>query len=146
MKKSKTRLVGGSGIVRKLLLMLVILIVFLTVNGCNNTVKKIKADYFNIGFGQSLYEGYNKVDQETVQSLVDAYNQIEYIGQTNEQINYEKAITITFIYNDQISGTLMIDDKGIFHPNDGSENYQIEPNNEIYEQAIEIYNDVKEQY
>ena len=124
-----------------------ILIVFLTVNGCNNnTVKKIKADYFNIGFGQSLYEGYNKVDQETVQSLVDAYNQIEYIGQTNEQINYEKAITITFIYNDQISGTLMIDDKGVFHPSDGSKNYQIEPNNEIYEQAIEIYNDVKEQY
>ena len=86
------------------------------------------------------------MDQETVQSLVDAYNQIKYIGQTNQQINYEKAITIAFIYNDQISGTLVIDDKGIFHLSDGSENYQIEPNNDIYEQAIEIYNDVKEQY
>jgi hypothetical protein len=43
---------------RKLLLMLVILIVFLTVSGCNNnSVKKIKADYFDIGFGQSLHEG-----------------------------------------------------------------------------------------
>src|SRR4051812_42061621 len=127
--------------------MFVIPIVFLTVSGCNNnSVKKIKADYFDIGFGQSLYEGYNKVDQETVQSLVDAYNQIKYIGQTNQQINYDKAITITFIYNDQISGTLTIDDKGIFHLSDGFENYQIESNNDIYEQAIIIYNDVNEQY
>ena len=40
----------------------------------------------------------------------------------------------------------MIDDKGIFHLSDGVENYQIEPNNDIYKQAIEIYNDLKEQY
>lgn len=127
--------------------MSLILIVFLIVSGCtNNSVKQIKADYFNIGFGQSLYEGYNKVDKKTVQSLVKAYNQIEYSEQTNHQINYEKAITITFIYNDQISGTLVIDAKGIFHLSDSTENYQIEPNNDIYEQAIEIYNDVKKQY
>ena len=80
---------------RKLLFMSIILIVFLIVSGCNdNSVKQIKADYFDIGFGQSLYEGYDKVDKETVQSLVKAYNHIEYSGQTNEQINYEKAITI----------------------------------------------------
>ena len=127
--------------------MSIILIVFLIVSGCNNnSVKQIKADYFNIGFGQSLYEGYNKVDKKTVQSLVKAYNQIEYSGQTNQQINYEKAITITFIYNDQIPGTIVIDDKGIFHLSDSAENYQIEPNNDIYKQAIEIYNDVKKQY
>ena len=132
---------------RKLFLMLVILIVFFTVSGCNNnSVKNVKADYFNISFGQSFYEGYNKVDQETVQSFVDAYNQIKYFGQTDQQINYEKAITIAFIYNDQISGTLTIDDKGIFHLSNSSKNYKIEPNNDIYEQAIEIYNDVKEQY
>lgn len=127
--------------------MSIMLIVFLIVSGCDdNSVKQIKADYFNIGFGQSLYEGYDKVDKETVQSLVKAYNHIEYSGQTNEQINYEKAITITFIYNDQISGTLVIDDKGTFHLSDSAENYQIEPNNDIYEQAIKIYNDVKKQY
>ena len=132
---------------RKLLLMSIILIVFFIVSGCNdNAIKQIKADYFDIGFGQSLYKGYNKVDKETVQSLVNAYNEIEFIGQTNQQINYEKAITITFIYNDQISGTLVIDDKGIFHISSGAENYQIEPNNDIYAQAIEIYNDVKKQY
>lgn len=121
--------------------------VFLILSDCsNNSIKKIKADYFDIGLGQSLYSGYKKVEQETVQSLVDAYNQIEYVGQTNQQINYEKAITITFVYNDQISGTLAIDDKGIFHLNDRVENYQIEPNNDIYEHAIEIYNDLKQQY
>jgi hypothetical protein len=133
--------------VRKLLFVSIILTVVLIVSGCNNnSVKQIKADYFDIGFGQSLYEGYNKVDKETVQSLVKAYNQIEYSEKTNQQINYEMAITITFIYNDQISGTLVIDDKGIFHLSDSAENYQIEPNNDIYEQAIEIYNDVKKQY
>ena len=40
----------------------------------------------------------------------------------------------------------MIDDKGIFHLSEGVENYQIEPNNNIYEYAIKIYNDVKKQY
>ena len=124
--------------------MFILLFTLLIVSGCNNnSVNQIKADYFDIGFGQSLYEGYNKVDKETVQTLVNAYNQIEYSGQTNQQINYEKAITITFIYNDQISGILVIDDKGIFHLRDSSENYQIEPNNDIYEQAMEIYNVVK---
>ncbi|MEY2196735.1 hypothetical protein AB7942_29080, partial [Neobacillus sp. BF23-41] len=93
---------------RKSLFISTIVMVYLIVSGCSyNSVKKIKADYFDIGLGQSLYSGNNKVEQETVQSLVDAYNQIEYIGQTNQQINYEKAITITFIYNDQISGTLV---------------------------------------
>ncbi|GKV56565.1 hypothetical protein NCCP2222_25120 [Sporosarcina sp. NCCP-2222] len=132
---------------KKLLFMFIILIASLLVSGCNNnSVNQIKADYFDIGFGQSLYEGYNKIDKETVQSLVKAYNQIEYSGQTNQQINNEKAITITFIYSDQISGILVIDDKGIFHLKDSSVNYQIEPNNTIYEQAMEIYNDVKKQY
>ncbi len=133
---------------RKSFFVSILLIAFLILNGCShNTVEKIKADYFDIGLGQSLYSGYNKVEQETVQSLVDAYNQIEYTGQTNQQINYDKAITITFVFNDQISGMLVLDDKGIFHLHDNvEENYQIEPNNDLYEQAIEIYNDLKQQY
>ncbi|ARK31364.1 hypothetical protein [Halalkalibacter krulwichiae] len=133
---------------RKSFFVSILVIAFLIVNGCShNTIEKIKADYFDIGLGQSLYSGYNKVEQETVQSFVDAYNQIEYIGQTNQQINYDKAITITFVFNDQISGMLVLDDKGIFHLHDNvEENYKIEPNNDLYEQAIEIYNDLKQQY
>ncbi|MDG5471317.1 hypothetical protein P6709_06125 [Jeotgalibacillus sp. ET6] len=133
--------------VRGLLSISIMLIMFLSVSGCtNNSVDHIKADYFDIGFGQSLYQGYEKVDKETVQSLVKAYNQIEFVGHTSQEINYDKAITITFIHNDQISGILVIDDKGIFQLNDDMNHYQIESDNEVYEQAIEIYNDVKKQY
>ena len=115
----------GSEIVKKLLFRFVILTAFLIISGCNdNSVNQIKADYIDIGFGQSLYGGYNKIDKETVQSLVKTYSQIEFGGQTNQQINYEK---------------------GIFHVKDRSGNYQVEPNNVIYEQAIEIYNEVKKQ-
>ena len=125
----------------------IIVMICLIVNGCSdNTVKKIKADYFDIGLGQSLYSGYNKVEQESVQSLVDAYNQIKYTGQTNQQINYDKAITITFVYNDQISGVLVIDNNGVFHLRDGFKIYQIEPSNDIYEQALKVYNDLKQKY
>ncbi|WP_409274643.1 hypothetical protein V1499_06145 [Neobacillus sp. SCS-31] len=132
---------------RKSLFISTILILFLIVSSCsNNSVKKIKADYFDITLGQSSYSAYNKVEKETVQSLVDAYNDIKYTGHTNQQINYEKAITIIFFYNDQISGTLVIDDKGIFNLGYSGENYEIEPNNDIYKQAKEIYNDLKQQY
>ncbi|MEK3765527.1 MULTISPECIES: hypothetical protein [unclassified Solibacillus] len=64
---------------KKLLFTFILLFAFLIVSGCNNnSVNQIKADYINIGYGQSWYEGFNKVDKETVQSLVKAYNQIEY--------------------------------------------------------------------
>lgn len=133
--------------VRKILFTSILLLVFLVVGGCNdNSVKQIKADYFDISFGQNLYEGFNKVDKETVDSLVKAYNQIEVSGKTDQPINYEKAITITFIHNDQISGSLVLDDKGVFHLSDSAGNCQIEPNKDIYEKAFEIYNDLKKQY
>ena len=131
---------------KKQFVMLVLLVTLLTVSGCNaNSVKKIKADTIDIGFGQSLYNGSNKVDQETVQSLVNSYNEIEYIGQTSEEINYDKAISITFIHNDQISGILVIDDNGVCHVKDGQDNYEIEPSNEIYEQAKEVFNQLKDE-
>lgn len=122
------------------------MITLLMVSGCSDsTVENIEADYFDISYGQSLYEGFGKVDQETVQSLVEAYKGIEYIGETSQQLNYDKAITIKFIRDDQISGTLVMDDKGIFHLNDPAQNYQIEPGNEIYEQAKTIFNDLDRQ-
>ena len=134
-------------ILKKFLVLFVILISFFIVRGCNsNSPNQIKADYFDIGYGQSMYEGYNKVDKKTVQSLVKAYNQIKDIGQTNEEINYDKAVTIHFIYKDQISGSLVIDDKGIFVLGNRSGNYQIDEKNDIYENALEIYKELKKQY
>lgn len=132
---------------KRLLFILSIVIIGFVINGCsNNPVKGIRADYVDIGLGQSLYEGYNKVDQESVQSLVNSYNQIEYIGQTNQQLNLDKTISIMFVYHDKISGTLMIDDKGIFHTDDSEKNYQVSLNNDTYEQALKVYKDLKQKY
>jgi len=131
---------------KKFLVVFVILILFFIVRGFNsNSPNQIKADYFDIGYGQSMYVGYNKVDEKTVQSLVKEYNQIKDIEQTNEEINYDKAVTIHFIYNDQISGSLVIDNKGVFLLGNRSGNFQIDENNDMYEKAIKIYKEVKEQ-
>lgn len=133
-------------VLKKFLVVFVILILFFIVKGGNsNSPNQIKADYFDIGYGQSMYEGYNKVDEKTVQSLVKEYNQIKDIGQTNEEINYDKAVTIHFIYKDQISGSLVIDNKGVFLLGNRSGNYQIDENNDIYDKALKIYKEVKEQ-
>lgn len=129
---------------KKWLVMFVMLVTLLTISGCNtNSVKKIKADTIDIGYGQSLYSGSTKIDLETVQSLVDSYNEIEYIGQTSEEINYEKAISITFIHNDMISGVLVIDDNGVCHVKGGQDNYTIDPSNKIYTQAKEVFTQLK---
>lgn len=40
----------------------------------------------------------------------------------------------------------MIDDKGIFHTDDSTKNYQIASNNDTYEQALKIYKDLKQKY
>ncbi|WP_339176100.1 hypothetical protein MKY51_06840 [Solibacillus sp. FSL R5-0691] len=133
-------------VLKKFLVVFVILILFFIVRGFNsNSPNQIKADYFDIGYGQSMYVGYNKVDEKTVQSLVKEYNQIKDIEQTNEEINYDKAVTIHFIYNDQISGSLVIDNKGVFLLGNRSGNFQIDENNDMYEKALKIYKEVKEQ-
>ncbi|PGY50487.1 hypothetical protein [Priestia megaterium] len=132
---------------KRSLFILSIVVIVLIINGCsNNSVKAIKADYVDIGLGQSLYEGYNKVEQESVQSLVNSYNQIEYIGQTSQQLDLDKTISIIFVYHNKISGTLMIDDKGIFHTDDSEKNYQISTNNDTYEQALKVYENLKQKY
>jgi len=132
---------------KKFLFIYLMLVVSLLVSGCNDhSVKQIKVDYFDIGLGQTLYEGYGKVDKETVQALAKHYNQIEHIGITNQQINDETAITINFIYNDQIAGSIVIDDQGVFQLKDDSRNYEIDPSLDFYKQAINIYNSLKNQY
>lgn len=39
----------------------------------------------------------------------------------------------------------MIDDEKIFNFSDSVKNYEIEPNNDINEQAIEVYNNLKQE-
>ena len=86
---------------KELIVMTGIIILCWTLIGCNNSVKNIKAQYFTISYGESIYDAMNKIDTETVDLLVNQYNEIELTGTTSEEINYANAITITFIYNDQ---------------------------------------------
>lgn len=131
---------------KKLIIITGIIILCFTLIGCNNSVKDIKAQYFTISLAESMYDAVNKIDKETVDLLVNHYNEIELTGTTTEEINSANAITITFIYNDQISGQITIDNKGISSLNDKVENYIISEDSEFYETALEVYYDVKEKY
>ena len=57
-------------------------------------------------------------------------------------------ITITFVYNDKISGQIVCDDKSICHISHqkGYGNYRISDDSQIYETALNVYKDVKAQY
>lgn len=132
---------------KKWCVLLSIFILVVALVGCSNTsVKDIKADYFDIGYGSSMYEGLNKVDEETVKLLVNHYNELKTIGTTTEEINFEQAITITFVYNDQISGQIVCDAKSICYLSNENEYYRVSNDSEIYDVALKIYKDVKEKY
>lgn len=126
--------------------LLVIIGIFILTWTLINSAKNIKAEYFMISYGESLYDALNKVDAETVDLLVDHYNEIELTGTTSEEINYANAIGITFIHNDQISGGITIDDKGICSIDGKVDNYTISKESKFYEIALEVYYDVKEKY
>ncbi len=131
---------------KKLIVITGIFILCWMLIGCNHSVKDIKAQYITITYGESMYDAINKIDTGTVDLLVNHYNEIELTGTTTEEINYANAITITFIYNDQISGQITFDDKGISSLNDKVENYIISEDSEFYETALEVYYDIKETY
>lgn len=121
--------------------LLSVFILALVLVGCGDTsVKDIKADYFDIGYGSSLYEGLNKVDEETVKLLVNHYNELKIIGTTTEELNYEEAITIIFVYNDKISGQIVCDDNLICHlSNENGGYYRVSDESQIYETALNVY-------
>lgn len=121
-------------------------------SGCaDNSVKQIKADYIDIGFGDSLYHGEGKIDEETLQSIVEAYNAIEYTEKTSQEINYENAITVTFVYKDKNSEIIVIDENGIFENKYKTQKYGfdyrlVNSNSDFYKLALKIYEDIKKQY
>jgi hypothetical protein len=131
---------------KKIIVITGIIILCWSLIGCNNSVKNIKAQYFTISYGESLYDAMNKADKETVDLLVNHYNEIEFTGTTSEEINYENAISITFIHNDQVSGNITFDDKGICSLDGKVENYTISKDSRFYKKALEVYFDVKEEY
>jgi hypothetical protein len=146
-------------------IIIVIFILCFSITGCrnrDNVIKPINAEYFTISYGKSFYEAKDKVEQETVDSLVKDYNNIKFEGTTNQQLNYDKAINIIFFNNDKISGQLTIDDKGIcwMDPNninidDNNINnninnnvniYAINKKSNIYADLLKVYYEVKAKY
>ncbi|MBW9154487.1 hypothetical protein [Clostridium estertheticum] len=130
-------------------IIIVILILCFSMTGCrnrDNVIKKINAEYFRISYGQSLYEAKDKVKQETVDSLVKDYNNIKFVGTTSQEINYDKAINITFIYNDKISGLLIIDDKGVCQIDNDVNRYIIDKESNMYADLLKVYYEVKGKY
>ncbi|MCB2357240.1 hypothetical protein [Clostridium estertheticum] len=130
-------------------IIIVIFILCFSMTGCrnrDNVIKKINAEYFRISYGQSLYEAKDKVKQETVDSLVKDYNNIKFVGTTSQEINYDKAINITFIYNDKISGLLIIDDKGVCQIDNDVNRYIIDKESNMYADLLKVYYEVKGKY
>ncbi|WP_301107662.1 hypothetical protein [Sporosarcina sp.] len=129
-----------------LLVWLTMCLLFLA--GCTEKpqVKQVKADYFDIGLGQELFEARENVHQKTIQSLVDAYNQIEYTGQTDEPLDNDQSIFINFIHNDQFSGHIQIDKTGKFTLGVADETYEIDRESDFYDKALVVYQEVKKQY
>lgn len=81
----------------------------------HKVIKNISADYIlGISYGKSYYEAKNRINQPTVNLLVDDYNSIKLTGTTSQKIDNDHAITITFVQNDKISAQLTVDDKGVF--------------------------------
>ena len=42
----------------------------------NDTISNIKAEYYNISYGNSYYEGIDNADQNTTEILVNDYNKL----------------------------------------------------------------------
>ena len=123
-----------------------IIILCWTLIGCNHSVKNIKAQHFTISYGESFYESMNMVDSKTVDLLVNQFNEIELTGNTSEEINYKNAITIIFLNNDQMTGKITFDEKGICILNNGVENRVISDNSKFYETALEVFYDLEKKY
>lgn len=127
-------------------IMLFMLSFVLLLAGCNQDVfTKIEADDFDIGYGDGLYTEF-EVSDEMVQELVDAYNNLKVTGEVSEEVNHETSITVVFIKDDQLSGGIVIDDRGIFHVQEQMKTYQVRSNDSFYDKALAIYKDIEKNY
>ena len=132
-------------------IIIIIFILCFSITGCrnrDNVIKPINAEYFTISYGNSGYEAKDKVKQETVDFFVEDYNNIKLNGTTNQEINFDKSITIIFIDNDQISAQLTIDDKGIcwIAANNEVNTYILDKKSNIYADLLKVYYEVKGKY
>lgn len=128
---------------------IIILVLCFVIVGCgaqNNTIKDIKAEEFLISYEMAYYDSKDKIDQESLDLLVENYNNLEINGMTNTEINYDKAISIIFYYDDQISGQITMDEKGVCHLGDVNENYNYSVKNNIYDEALKVFKELEAKY
>lgn len=128
---------------------MIIIILCFALEGCKNkdsTIKDIKADSYNISFEDSIiYNSMGNVDESSVKSLVEKYNNIELAGATERQGSWKTSVCIKFIYNNQSSGQIYIFDNGICSFN-GLDNYIISEDSNIYENALKAHIELKNKF
>lgn len=105
---------------------------------CSNNGAAITADSIDIGYGNRIYTD-PQLDDKTIDALVASYNDLTYDHETSEELNYENAMTLIFVANDQISGTLVIDDHGVFEVKGSSSRYELTDGHDVYTQALDVF-------
>lgn len=126
---------------RNIVIIIALVFSFLVLGCSAQNNEDIKAEEFLISYGMNSYYSKDKINQETVDILVENYNNLELIGTTNSEINYDKAISIIFHYDDKISGQITIDNKGVCHI--GGKNYNYNANNDLYDNALKIFKELE---
>lgn len=132
-------------------LLILMAVAFVLAGIGDNVVNSAKVDYIDIGLGEDFYDGKNKISTETARTLMEAYHEIEFSETTTAEIDYESAITITFIYADKIKGYIIIDQNGLFESNYTMNKYgdthrAINQDDKFYKLALETYEEIKKKY
>ncbi len=132
---------------RKCVFTMIIIILSFIIVGCknkDNTIKDIKADSYSMAYEDSLlYYSKGVVDESSVGSLVEKYNNIQLIRTKKQQVSWEQSVGIVFYYKNHISGQIYIFDNGLCSFN-GIEMYSTSDN--IYDDALQAYNELKGKY
>lgn len=145
--------VRGWCIMDKITIFILILLAlaFVLVGISDSVFKTLKVDYIDIGLGEDFYEGKGKISTKNAISLMKAYQDIEFSETTTDEIDYESAITITFINNDQIKGYIIIDENGLFESDYINRKYGdgqrgVVEKDHFYKLALKNYEEIKAQY
>ena len=78
----------------------------------------LQADAIMIGYQHHIYTEPN-IDKQTIEALVEAYEDLPKTQKIEATIDWDTAVTVTYIDDDQISATVVIDARGVFQTKDG---------------------------
>lgn len=78
----------------------------------------LKADTITISDQNHMYTKLD-INKQTLKALIEAYEDLPKTQQVNVPIDWDTAVTITYVHDDQISATVAIDARGVFQTKDG---------------------------